>query len=108
MLAIGIDDEDVFAGGVANARLDRCAIALVVRVSDDTRTGGSGDGRRLIGRPVVDDKHLPPLCGCPKSLHDGTDRSRFLEGWNHDGHGRWIGHACKIVSCRELWGESLA
>ena len=45
MLAVGVDDQDAVAGRVADAGLDRRAVAFVVRMPNDARAG-----RRLRAR----------------------------------------------------------
>ena len=60
VLAVGIDDEHVFAGRVPDARFDGRAVAFVVGMFDDARTRGRRDRGGLVGRPVVDDEDLAP------------------------------------------------
>ena len=102
VLTVGIEDEDVFAGCIANPGFDRGAVAFVVRMFDHARTRCRGHEGRFVRGSIIDDEQLAPGCRGTEGLHNGTHRSCLFIGWNDHADGRRICHACEIVSrCEE-------
>ena len=60
MLTVAVHHENPFAGGVADAGLQRRAVALVVRMTDDDRARLARLRAGVVGRAVVDDQDLLP------------------------------------------------
>ena len=84
MLAVGIDDQDEGARRLANAGLDRRAVAFVIGMSNDACARGRGSGRRIVARSVVDHEDLVPRAGGAQIGDERPDRRRFVECRNDD------------------------
>ena len=102
MLAIGIDDENELAVGIADTGLDCGAVPLVVGMRDHARTRGCGCPRRVIRRAVVDDEDLFPGRRGQERPDDGPHGRSFLECRDDYGYGRWIGHDVRNPIIRSL------
>jgi hypothetical protein len=76
VLAVGIDDQDVLAGGRADA--------LVVRMPDHPRPASRRGRARAVLRPVVDDEDLVPGGGVAESGDDFRDDVGLVVGRDHD------------------------
>src|SRR5438034_19748 len=84
MLAVGVNDQNELSGGPSHARLDRRAIAFIVRMSDDASAGGRSHLARAVNGPIVDDEDFMPRRDTPQLGHQPTDRWCFIEGGDDD------------------------
>ena len=84
MLTVGIENKDEIAGGVSDARFNRCAVAFVVGMTDDAGARICCAPARVVGGPVVDDDDLPPRCGSTKLRDERADRRAFVERRHDD------------------------
>src|SRR5581483_6871516 len=73
MLAVGVHDQDVLTGRLADAALDRSTIALVVGVTRNPRTGSFCRCCRRIAGSIVNDDDFVPRGACAKRGHHRLD-----------------------------------
>jgi hypothetical protein len=97
MLPVAVNDEDELARRVARARFDRRAVALVVRMPDDARSGRTRARTGIVVGPVVHHDHLTPGSRRFEALDDSADRQRFIFCGNDDRDGRGISHGRFLV-----------
>ena len=91
VLAVGVEDEDEVAGGVADAGFDRGPVALGVRMAHDLRASGHRRVRGPVARPVVNDDDFAPVGAGAQPGDDAADGTRFVHRGNHDRDRRCVG-----------------
>ena len=92
MLAVCIDDENPFAGSVANSGLYRGAVSLIVRMTNDARACGRCACRRIVARAVVDHEDFFPRRSGPQAIDNARDGCALVKRWNDDGGCCGISH----------------